>query len=160
VEAHVNQLTIVLSDNERSIIADELTRLFALQDVPLGKEKKAILIEELSIQGLPVEAIKAGLRSLVKEELPKIKLSTLVDAAHRQVTHETEAGEACEHCFGGLVIMRDDKKSEFALDCLCSMGNQRGELAKWNGQDTFYRRGRWLEIVKKVPMSKVPENAA
>lgn len=152
----MNDLTVVIDDKDKIAIGNELTRLFALQDMPLGKEKKAILIEELAAQGLPVDAIISGISSLVREDLKAIKFTTLVDAAHKKMATEEAPMSDCKKCLRGEVFMRDEKKREFALACVCSQGAHVAMvagLARWNGEETQFRRGRMLTLIPPLVLA-------
>jgi hypothetical protein len=152
----VNSLTVSLTEDEKLVIGNELTRLFSLQDMPLSKEKKGYFLEELFVSGLPAGAILEGLRSLVTEELRSIKITTVTEAARDHLTAEDQQSvKACASCFDGWIVMKDEKKREFILACTCARGHQRkGDLATWNGEETFYRNGRWLTIFLPLPTSE------
>lgn len=145
-------IVIPLNDSERMLVGDELKRLFALQDAPLGKEKLAILVEELAVQGLPCDAIVNGLRSLAKEELKTIRLSTILDASHRNVSRE-ELNVNCHQCLRGEVTMRDEQGRRYALACSCERGAglaATAALARWSGEGVQMSRGRALYFLPRV----------
>lgn len=158
----MSQLTVLLDDAEKLMIANELSRLFALQDMALSKEKKGYFLEELYLSGLPVGAILAGLRSLVAEDLRSIKISTVTAASREHLSVEDrETAKTCVNCFDGWVSMKDDEGRSFTLACTCARGKQRkGKLATWNGEDNFYIQGRWLKIIYPVAKEKSDEKAA
>lgn len=141
----MNGLIPSLGEKEKMQIADELTRLFALQDAALGREKKAAFVDELSVSGFPMGAIVDGIRSLVSEELNTIKIGRVKGAIRSKMT--VEAKEKCSKCFDGQILMKDDRNYEFALACNCPRGFQvsvTGGLATWNGEAKQYSHGRFL----------------
>lgn len=145
-------LTIPLSDIEKMKVGDEITRLFALQDMPMGKEKKAIFVEEMSSSGLPCEALISGIRSLVTEDLKTIKLNTLLGAAKKFI-EQPEVQNTCEKCMDGIIVMRDDQKRAFSLGCVCERGAQRSEalgVSRWNGENSMFTRNRLLEFLERA----------
>jgi hypothetical protein len=145
-------LMLLMGEDEKNLIGNELTRLFALQDMPLGKEKKAILIEELAQQGIPAGAIVEGLRGLAKEDLKAIKLPLILEASRSKVARDVSYSR-CKCCTDGLVLMRDEQGRNFSLACLCENGNVRAMallLARWNGKDEQHSHGRMLTLIPKV----------
>lgn len=133
----MNELTTPLDDNDKIRIGNELEKLFVLQDRPMSKEKKVILLDELGQTGYPAQAILAGIKSLQAEDLKSIKFANLLDAIKDKMTYEEEVKTQCEKCDGrGIVTMRNKDKYQFALACVCVNGNAfagRGN-ARWNGE--------------------------
>lgn len=133
----MNELTTPIDDNDKIRIGNELDKLFILQDRPMSKEKKIILIDEICQTGFPVPAILAGLKSLQAEDLQRIKFVNIVEAIKEKMTYEEEQRTQCEKCDGrGIVTMRNKDKYQFALACVCVNGNafaSRGN-ARWNGE--------------------------
>lgn len=143
----MQNLILSLTEQEKLKVGDELARLFALQDLAFGKEKKAIFVDEISVLGLPYEAIIHGIRSLVMEDLRSIKLHLLTTAI-REFIQQMPQSNQCDECLSGIVLLRDQEKRSFALGCNCEMGIQRIrglKLASWNGEQTMFIRNRILE---------------
>ena len=141
-------------------IGDELARLFNLQGEPFGDRKQSAFVDELAECGIPFGAIIAGIRALVKENLTKIKITTILDAAHRHVA-PGELGDACQECHDGIILAKDPERREYALACHCSRGQARnvsGRLITWNGSEAQESRGRTLLVIPKIKTSSaVPE---
>lgn len=133
----MNELTVPLDDNDKIRIGNELERLFVLQDRPIAKEKKLILVDEICKTGYPIDAIMAGIKSLESEDMKNVKFAHLVDAIKDKMTYEEERAARCDYCDGrGMVTMRNKDKYQFALACVCVNGNRfhsQGN-ARWNGQ--------------------------
>jgi hypothetical protein len=133
----MNELTVPLDDNDRIEIGNELEKLFILQDRPINKDKKAILVEELCLTGYPKSAILAGMKSLQAEDLKSVKFVHIVDAIKDKMTYEEEQATRCDYCDSrGMVMMRNKDRYQFALACVCVNGNRfrsQGN-ARWNGQ--------------------------
>jgi len=123
-------------DAESEAVAHELEKLFVLQDRPLSKEKKIILVNELSKSGRPSASVIAGIRKLMDEDLRHIKKATILEAADDFISNEPQT-VACDDCSEGMVLTRDDKGRYFSLACTCQNGN-RHQLTRWNGQKTQF----------------------
>jgi len=115
-----------------------------MQDKSLSKEKQAILIEELSILGIPAGALVAGVRSLMHEDLKSLKLITIIEAARAHVTYENYESVSCDDCEGrGIIILKDQFHYEKAFRCHCdnSLRQQWSKLAIWNRESTQDHNG-------------------
>lgn len=148
----MNDLIKSLSETDKLSLANELTKLFILQDRPAGKEKVAEMVEELSTRNIPAGALIAGIRRLKDEDLKLIKLATIIGAARDFIVADDQKVR-CDICgSSGMVSMRDQNGYEGALACLCSNGDRahraRG-LAKWNGEEYQVVRNRNLELIHK-----------
>lgn len=114
-------------------------------------KKCAIFVEDLATQNIPVEALVQGIRLLAAQELRLIKLATVIEAARKFVQHEISA--ACDRCYDGIVLMRDEKRYQFSLGCPCARGQQRAQSLKistWNGKQTQISRGRLLTLDMRI----------
>jgi hypothetical protein len=119
-------------------VADELFRLFVLQDKALNDQKKLILVDELQNSGRSAKACILGIRSLVREDLKQIKIGTLLEAARSSENFsERENKTACKDCHDGLVTMYDEQRYRSLVACNCPRGEERKgqlKLASWNGE--------------------------
>lgn len=136
------QTQSLLTEAEKLLIADELEKLFTLQDRPFSAKKSAAFIEEFEKSGLPVGAIIAGIRSLMYvENIGTLDFPKIAAACRSKVTQETQEKADCEHCDKrGLVMMRDPNAYEFAFACICSNSSRYPGHQKWNGENTQYHR--------------------
>lgn len=134
----MHELVKSWDDEETGLLAGELDRLFALQDKPLGKDKRAILVQEISRSGIPFKAVCQGIRKLVTEDLHSLKLSVIMEAALEFVFDRGDVVR-CTDCNGiGIIVMKDEAKRWFALACQCSNGNAKVasmQLARWKGEE-------------------------
>lgn len=156
-----NYLTTTLSEREKLALEDELEKLFALQDRPLSKEKKTILIEEMALMSLPFRALVSGIRQLMTEDLKSIKLWNIRDAAEKFVFAEAKPATECDFCEKTGAVVMFARQGEYlrrsAFACTCENGKSFAAMhgaAQWDGQDvqvcrkknnhadllTFYRR--------------------
>lgn len=144
----MNELTNYLSEQEKILIANELDRLFALQDRPLNKEKKSALIDEIANTGIPAGPMLAGIRGLMAEDLKSIKFATIIDAARKLIVNVQEHREDCDFCGGvGSFPMKDENKYTYSLGCKCLNGSNlcdKEKLVQWNGEDRQFSNKRWL----------------
>ena len=148
----MQNLTVSFSDSERSQVGDELSRLFNLQGEHFGDKRQAAFVDELADSGVPFGAVLAGIRSLVKENLTKIKIGTILEAAHRHIMPD-EMGAACGDCFDGIVTMRDDYNRVFSIGCTCARGGDRSRslrIARWTGEAVMASKGRTLMLIEKI----------
>lgn len=152
----MNALTVLLTDDEKGMIANELGKLYSLQDRPLSDEKKAHLVFELSNSGLPFKAIIMGLRSLFAEDLKKISLAEILAACRSKVMFyaEQEAPKKieCEHCYqNGAVMMKDPNGYEFPFSCTCLNAKKKSNwnLIRWGGQPTQIVKGKVYTIPER-----------
>ena len=134
----MQELVRPLADNEKILVANELEKLFAFQDRSLGKEKKALLIQEIGTMGIPAGALIKGIRSLMADDLKTIKLADIRDSALKFVfdVHESVACGDCGQ--SGIIVMADEKRRLFSLACSCRNGIRAKTglgLAYWAGQD-------------------------
>ncbi len=142
----MQEMVHILDDVEKMKIGDELTRLFALQDMAFGKEKKAIFVAELSATGLPTEAIVRGIRSMVSEDLKSIKLNRLIEASRPFVYQDTPTTK-CAECLSGFVVMHDEQGYFFSFACRCPAGQikrRSSGLVGWVGEESQFSNGRLL----------------
>ena len=156
----MNDIVVRFDEREQMELANEIQRVFTLLDIPLGKEKKAIFVSELSTAGLPLGAILAGLNSLLKEDATAIKISTVLGASRRHLEPEFHGGN-CNDCHGGFVVMKDDQGRRFSLACRCPSGHQKqmaNHIATWNGEATMFRAGRLLTRIEPIPMGGNDDN--
>jgi hypothetical protein len=129
-----------------SLISDELEKLFVFQDKHLSKEKKAILVEEIQRYGFPQSAVIHGIRALMADDMPAIKLFPILASIRKFMIPEEQTSE-CKECLNGIVLMRDQNLYEFALACVCGRGKQINltqRLMLWNGEETQLNHGRSL----------------
>jgi hypothetical protein len=112
----------------------------------LSKEKKALLVQEISDLGFPVAAILGGLRELMGEDLKAIKLATIREAIKGKLEPEIEkAAASCGECISGFIIMTDPVTlNEFALACQCAAGYRHTWLRRWGGDNFQFSNGREL----------------
>ena len=135
--------------DDETLVDNGLTTLFALQDKPLAKEKRAIWVRELADTGLPVGAVLQALVKLKAEEMSNLKFGTVVAAARRFVEPEQREVARCEACGGsGFIHMGDEEKRVYALRCRCENGDWKArDYAIWEGHDTqLSRQGHGLLI--------------
>lgn len=133
----MRELMVPIDDNDKIRIGNELEKLFVLQDRPLSKDKKVLLIDEICQTGFPVAAIIAGLKSLQAENLKAVKFANIVDAIRDKMTYEEEQSTRCDFCDSrGLITMRNKDRYQFALACTCVNGNRFASQgnARWNGE--------------------------
>lgn len=134
------------SAEEDLFLERELDKLFALQDRPLAKEKRSILVTELMGTGIPLRAILSGLRSLLNEDLNKITFPVICAAARK--FFEQESVQSCEECLSGMIVMKDEQGRMFSLACRCAagLGKVRTQVfVQWKGEDTQFSKGRLLK---------------
>lgn len=142
--------------NEDMIIDEDIEKLFAFQDKHLTKDKKAILVKALAESGIPTGAIVLGLRKLMYDDLPSIKMGIIINAA-RQFVEKTEDAKSCTECAAGVALLRDDQGKEYALACRCGSGFNAQRIhgiKRWGGQGTQMSNGRML-YKKQYPISRL-----
>lgn len=151
----MQQLTALLTEAEKLTVQNEVERLFALQDMPLGNKKLGFFLDELFKSGLPSGALIQGLRALTKDGLSSIKIETILDSAYRHIQPEDRVFSECRECLRGEVFMKDELKREYSLACVCERGAHVAQvhgLARWDGSEIMTRKGRMLTLIKRVPL--------
>lgn len=137
----MNGLTKSWNEDEMAVVEAEMEKLFALQDRPLPKEKKVLLVTELGNSGLPAYAIVGAMRKLmVDDEVTKLTFPKILSAAKVEIDpagiYEIIPCEDCDK--RGLVTMIDDNEYHYMLACRCKNGQQwvdRGHQ-RWWGERT------------------------
>jgi len=140
----VNELMTRLTENEKFILGNEIEKLFILQDRPIGKEKKTILVDELSMAGIPLQALFLALKKLRDEDLRAIKLATLKEAASEFI-YRDPIGSSCGNCASGIIIAANAKKYLFSFACSCEQGmiRRRGlKIRPWD--NSLAESGMWV----------------
>jgi hypothetical protein len=159
----VQKLTVLLTEAEKTVIENELRRVFALQDIPLGNDKRGYFLEELERSGLPAGALIQGLRDLAKSDVSSIKIGTIIDASRKHLERAEFLSEGCRLCLRGEVFMRDEQRREYSLACVCERGAHAAQihgLARWDGNDVMTRRGRMLTLIPRIYIGPMPEVVA
>lgn len=134
-----------LTEAQKIQIADELEKLFTLQDRPFSQKRAAIFIEELEKSNLPAGAIVSGIRSLMADDLGKITFEMVYARSKSKIERTETKSRDCEHCFGsGIVMMRDEVGYEFSFSCSCENSSRVSglNLAKWNMEPIQVRNGK------------------
>lgn len=134
-----------LTEANKLQIADELERLFALQDRPFSKARAVTFVEEFERTSLPAGAIISGIRSLLAEDLQKITFERLVVAAKSKIEREEIRQQDCDDCFkAGVVLMTDDNGYQFSFLCRCSNATKYSglKLSLWNGEKVQHHNGK------------------
>lgn len=148
----MNHLAVILTEQEKISVANELSKLYAFQDRPLANDKKAYLVAEITSHGIPYGAIIAGIKSLFAEDLKNIKLPEILSACREHIERgETEILE-CDHCAGrGTVLLSDPDQYEKLLLCVCGNAVRWGghNLAQWNGENIQVVKGKTLQIPER-----------
>jgi hypothetical protein len=140
----VNELIAQWDDREKILLGNEIEKLFVLQDRPISKEKKAILVGEISNSGIPIGPLLSGLRKLMGEDLKTIKKATILEAA-RDFIVDTYDQVQCDYCSEGMVVTKDPEGRYFSLACTCPKGNGK-RLVRWNGQASQQINDRLLVV--------------
>lgn len=143
----MSELTQSSPINEFALLEGELDKLFAFQDKHLPKEKRAILIDELTKLDFPFGAVIAGIRSLMMDDLNSIKFPTIVAAIRSRIVPDEEVRARCEECSSGYIVMKDEQQRNFALACRCVTGEAKVRsqgLSRWNGESSQFSKGRLL----------------
>ena len=136
-----------LTEANKLQIADELERLFTLQDRPFSQKRAAIFIEELEKANLPVSAIIAGIRSLMTEDLSKISFEMIFARSRSKIEREEIKTRDCDHCHGlGVVLMKDGSGYEFAFSCLCENAGRIQGLMPWGGEPVQANQGKIMTL--------------
>lgn len=147
-------LATVLSENDKLILEEELTKLFAFQDRPATKAKIELFAKELALSGYPLSDILQGINNLKNEDLKAIKLHTIIDAISEKFGPEEKPRIDCKFCFGmGVFLMRDENKYQFALACTCKAGDdyaRRMKAARWDGTEVQMVNKRILLAVRPL----------
>lgn len=141
----MNELTTLLDDREKILLGTEIEKLFVLQDRPLSRDKRAILVDELSNSGVPLAPLLAGLRKLMGEDLRNIKKATILEAAEEFIVN-TAPQSQCNSCASGYVVAKDEEGRLFSLACRCPVGATR-RLQRLDGRPTQLSNGRILTVV-------------
>lgn len=140
----MQNLTVTLTDNEQSMIASELEKLYSFQDRPLSKEKRVLIVQEIVSHGYPFKAIIQGIRDMFSDDLKTIKLASILQSIQEKIVVEEIQISDCDDCDGrGLVILLSDTRYEKVFACLCKNGFrwiERG-LAQWSGEQAQFHRG-------------------
>lgn len=134
-----------LTEVQKLQIADELEKLFTLQDRPFSQKRAAIFIEELEKSNLPAGAIISGIRSLMTDDLGKITYEMIFARSRSKIEREEIKSKECDHCFGsGVVSMRDEVGYEFLYVCSCENSKKYQDcgLAKWNSEAIQIHNGK------------------
>lgn len=136
-----------LSEEENHSIMLELERLFILQDKPFPDPKKILFSNELSMSGLPAQAILQGVRALRNKEMRSIKLFDLMESIQTFVEVDINR-TSCIHCRkDGCIIMFDTIGNTFAVACICENGEMAHKfqsIMRWNGKDIMESNKRLL----------------
>lgn len=137
----MNSLKVLWTPSDVLSVEVALKNLFRVQgykgsDTNLA-ELVGLLVGELSLRRSPPKAIIAGLNDLKFEDVSKINLFLIENAAKKYIEVEKERSVECDFCFGsGIISMRNEAKYEFALACTCEKGDSfasRGN-ARWKGE--------------------------
>lgn len=124
-----------LTDQQKFQIADELERLFVLQDRPFSKDKSAVFLEELEKCGLPAGVLILGIRALMQEDLKTIKVANIIEASRSYLETEDKPKTKCDHCMGmGVVVLKDERKYDYSFSCVCENKGRIKNLPLWNGE--------------------------
>ena len=146
----MQELMNSLTEQQKLVIGDELEKLYALQDRPLGKEKLAFLLEEMATLNIPAGAWISGIRSLMSEDLKSVKLAHLYAAAKKFTVAEEAKTVRCDYCSGcGAVGMRDPEHRSWSLACICPNAEKlkkAWDLVRWNGEQVQISKGRRLVL--------------
>jgi hypothetical protein len=142
-------LTKNLNEYDRSQIAEEVKRLFALQDKNITEHRIGYLVDEIDGLNAPIESILLGLRELGRSDVPHLKFSTIRTAIQSKFIRETKKSD-CPHCNGrGFVCLRSVKKFyNIAFACICEAGDfqynnsyNNHHCERWNGTDNQIYQG-------------------
>jgi hypothetical protein len=154
----MNEPTKSWNEGDVAAVEAEMEKLFALQDRPLPKEKKALLVSELGNSGLPAFAIIGGLKKLmVDDEVTKLTFPKILGASKAEVDpagiYEIIPCDDCDK--RGLVTMLDAEKYQYALACRCPNGQQwvdRGHQRWWGEKSQVSSRKHILtgEIITRT----------
>lgn len=139
-----------LAEAEKLLIANELEKLFVLQDRPFSSKKSMAYLEEFERSNLPMGAIIAGIRSLIHvENLSSLDFPRIAAAARSKIEHSDYETVKCETCDGrGMVMMKNESFYEFAFKCNCANSSKVGHLglAQWNGESVQIRNGNRFSL--------------
>lgn len=147
----MNELLKRFTDEEMGLVGNALERLYTFQDRPLSEHKRGLMVEELSLSGLPAPAILAGIRKLETEDLRTIKLAVILATAQEFLSGrpgEIERVE-CDYCTGGAILMKDVNGYEFALGCVCTNGDEFRRVHRvpvWTREEVQHVNGRTLRV--------------
>lgn len=152
-------LTKCFNDEEKQAIADELDKLFKLQDRALQADKKVFFVDELVASPYNLPQIVTGLRSLYDTDLDNIKFARIIkaieDNIEREKQPEKKFNKSCPFCSDiGFALMIDDDAYEYAFACKCDNGKQRVKHAAWDGKSVQVWQGKkytykWSEMFKQ-----------
>lgn len=132
-----------LTEAQKIQIADELEKLFTLQDRPFSQKRAAIFIEELEKSNLPAGAIISGIRSMMAEDLGKISYEMICARSKTKIERAEIKNADCQNCFGsGLIMMVDEVGYEFSFACPCENSVKHAGLVKWNLENIQVRNGK------------------
>lgn len=136
-------LIVHLSGKEQIYLTHEIERLFYSLDAPLPVDKKVHLVRELSVSGIPFSAIIRGIKDLYDQDMKRIRLCDLKDAAKKHV--KTKDGFAnCRYCgTSGSVSMQSAEKRVISYPCICARGTSIAntqKLVQWNGKRSIRSR--------------------
>ncbi len=133
-----------LTEAEKLLIANELEKLFVLQDRPFSAKKSMAYLEEFERSNLPLGAIIAGIRSLIHvENISSLDFPRIASAARSKIERSEYETVKCDSCDGrGMLMLRDESKYEYAFKCQCANASKEAHhnLAQWNGE-SFQMRG-------------------
>lgn len=151
----MNGQTSSYPNTGNNLIGEELDKLFAFQDKHLSKEKRSILLDALATSGIPDAAIILGIRKLMNDDLPSIKMGTIFAAARAFV--EGENYQKCDDCSEGYVVLRDEVGQWFSMACQCGQGSLRhtAGLAHWKGEEHQLSNGRPLHKLEPMELGRV-----
>lgn len=134
-------LTISWDADEILAVETALKTLFKVQGYKGSDEhlteNVGLLANELSKRRSPVKAILAGLHELKFEDVSKINLFLIENAAKRHIEQSQEHRIDCDYCSGsGVVTMRNKDKYQFSLACVCINGDTFAVQGnrRWNGE--------------------------
>lgn len=152
-------LIVHLSGKEQLDLTHEIERLFYSQDAPLQVEKKIQLVRELSVSGIPFAALIKGIKELYDQDMKRIRLCDLKEAAKKHV--KTKDGfAACRFCSStGSVSMQSAEKRIISYPCLCARGARIANaqnLVPWNGKLSL--KSRYHGIVRMIWPNPGPLN--
>ncbi len=155
----MNKPTESSPPNQSVLLEAELDKLFVFQDKHLPKEKRAILIDEISKLNFPFGAVMAGLRSLMTDDLVSIKFPTIIAAIRQKMVPDEDAVIECDDCLSGYVVMKDAQGRSFSLACRCLTGNVKAVaqgLTRWSGEDVQMSKSRILTKPYQEKNDRVP----
>lgn len=137
----MNALQVLWDANEIIAVETALKNLFKVQGYKGSEANLAELVgtfaNELSQRRNPAKAILAGLHELKFEDISKINLFLIENAAKRHIEASRENRIECDYCSGsGMVTMRNPDKYQFAFACTCMNGDRFANQGnrRWNGE--------------------------